>query len=166
MAAQTFEVGSPDDKGKRATVVMAFVVLGPAHVKSAGRIKPVPLAANINSPLVDYKDDVARISTSEEKKARGVGVACSEFLEDMFHAEGKDKVWEAYRAHQQAIFDGRTKTPFPADLLPAKLRAWSETAETKASQFDPREFIGEAEHVTKATPKAPPKSEAKHEPKA
>jgi hypothetical protein len=160
MAAQTFEVGAPDDKGKRAIVVMAFVVLGPAHVKSAGRIKPVPLAANINSPLVDYKDDVARISTSEEKRAKSMGVACSEFLEDVFHAEGNDRGWEAYRAHQQAIFDGRTKTPFPVDLLPAKVRAWSGTAETKAAAFDPHAFLGKSGPKPEGKAAPPAKSKA------
>lgn len=154
MAAHTFEVGSPDDKGKRATVVMAFVVLGPAHGKAAGRVKQVPLAANINSPLVDYKDDVARISTSEEKKAKAQAVECSAFIEDLYQAEGNDKAWQAYRAHHQAVRDGRTKTPFPDELLPAKALKWAKTAEKKAAQFDPHEFLADTKPKASAESKA------------
>lgn len=162
MAANNFEVGAPDEKGKRAVRIMAFVVLGPAHGVSAGRVKPVPLAANINSPLVDYKDDVARISTLEEKRARTAGVECSAFIEDLYLAEGNAAGLRAYLAHQQAVYDGRTKTPFPNDLLPKKVRVWSGTAETKAAQFDPRAFI-EAEKPASPSPK--PGAETKRETK-
>lgn len=128
-----------------------YVVLGPGHGKMAGKIKSIPLAENIASPLIDWKDGVARISTREEKAKTG-----TEFLGKLYAAEGRMAHWEARLAWQAAVDAGRTVKPFPDSLLPAKVLAWRSDSGEPDGPFDVEAFV-----AASAKPKAEKAEKAK-----
>jgi hypothetical protein len=117
---------------------IAYVVLGAGHGSSAGRIKPVPLADNIKSPLIDLANGIARISTREEVKRTG-----TRFLRDLYLEEDRENHWLAFKAHRDAIFAGRTVTPFPDELLPAAVNKLVADAKvgSPSGKFDAAEFL-------------------------
>jgi hypothetical protein len=129
-----------------------YVVLGPGYIDNAGMIKQVVLAENIASPLVDYKDSIARISTAEVKKGTG-----TMFLEDMYIEEGKRAHYEAFVAHREAIREGRPVRPFPDSLLPAKVREWVQNRGKASQEFDPVAFVEEKTAAPKAGKAEAPK---------
>lgn len=113
-----------------------YVVLGPGHGEMAGRIKTIPLAENIFSPLIDWKDGVARISTREEKAETG-----TEFLKKLYEAEGRMDLWAVYEKHREEIAAGHSVKPFPDALLPKKVLQWREESGQPQGPFDAEAYL-------------------------
>lgn len=135
---------STPDQGPITITGMAYcyVVLGPGH-PGAGKIKRIPLAENIQTSLVEYKNGIARISTGEERSGKG-----SVFLADMWIAEGKPERFAVYEQWVAACAEGRANGEFPDALMPAQLIAWRSARATATETFDPIAAAAAAESPT------------------
>lgn len=138
---------------------LTYVVVGPGHGKQAGKIKSIPLAENISSPLVEFRNGVPIIHTLEQKNKTG-----TEFLETLYAAEGRADLWQVFLKHREEIRSGNTVKPFPDEMLPNKVLEWRRQSGvgTANGPFDPEAYLREINGMgKKSEPKADAKSESK-----